>query len=77
MFFLHSYTYKNNLSHYHPGDTTSTVLWGRGQFYSNSTGPLQQPLGSVYFIPEGMLGLGGVRWGWVGLGGGWEVLGGG
>ena len=46
-------TNRTETCHFHPGDTTSTVLWGHGMFYSNSSAPAPQPRGSVYFIPRG------------------------
>ena len=30
-------TNRTEFCHFHPGDTTSTVLWGRGVFYSNTS----------------------------------------
>ena len=46
-------TNRTETCHYHPGDTTSTVLWGEGRFYSSSTAPVEQQMGSIYFIPKG------------------------
>jgi hypothetical protein len=46
-------TNRTEFCHFHPGDTTSTVLWGRGVFYSNTSTPTPQTRGSVYFIPRG------------------------
>mmetsp|Transcript_28618 Transcript_28618/g.56226 ORF Transcript_28618/g.56226 Transcript_28618/m.56226 type:complete len:156 (+) Transcript_28618:14-481(+) len=45
-------TNRTEACHYHIGDTTSTVLHGRGRFYNIHEGPISQPLGSVYFIPK-------------------------
>lgn len=46
-------TNRTEFCHYHPGDTTSTVLWGRGVFYSSTSTPTSQSKGSVYYIPRG------------------------
>merc|ERR1719253_991090 len=45
-------TNRTETCHYHPGDTISTVIQGSGRFYTTNA-PLDQPEGSVFFVPEG------------------------